>query len=165
MSEIRVIKASVNEVKTVVDLVAELLMDFNKKNNSNFIVDKDKLEKTTRKLIIRTNFGAFIAYDSENIPRGLITISEAFAIYNGGDFGVITELYVDRKSRSNGIGKLLLQNVFDFSDSMNWTKIEVGAPNADEWPRTIEFYKSNGFKQKGPKLRIDIKNCTTFMLL
>jgi GNAT superfamily N-acetyltransferase len=158
MNEIRVIKASINEVKTVVDLVAELLIDFNNKSNSNFVVDKNNLEKITRNLIIRKNFGAFIAYDSGNIPKGLITISEAFAIYNGGDFGVITELYVDRKSRSNGIGKLLLQSVFDFSDSMDWTKIEVGAPNADEWPRTLEFYKSNGFKQKGQKLRIDIKN-------
>ena len=157
MNEIRVIKASIKEVKTVVNLVAELLNDFNNKNNRNFIVDKDDLEKTTRKLIIRENFGAFIAYDSESKPKGLITISEAFAIYNGGDFGVITELYVDRNSRSEGIGKLLLQSVFDFSDSMNWTKVEVGAPNAEEWPRTIEFYKRNGFKQKGPKLRIDIK--------
>lgn len=157
MGEIKVIKASIKEVKTVVNLIAELLIDFNNKSDSNFIVDKDNLEKTTRKLIIRENFGAFIAYDSENKPKGLITISEAFAIYNGGDFGVITELYVDRNSRPEGIGKLLLQSVFDFSDSMNWIKVEVGAPNAEEWPRTIEFYKRNGFKQKGPKLRIDIK--------
>lgn len=157
MKEIKVLKASIKEVKTVVNLVAELLVDFNNRNGGNFIIDKDHLEKTTRKLIIRKNFGAFIAYDSENKPKGLITISEAFAIYNGGDFGVITELYVDRNSRSEGIGKLLLQSAFDFSDAMNWEKVEVGAPNAEEWPRTIEFYKRNGFKQKGPKLRIDIK--------
>lgn len=156
MNEIRVLKASVKEVKTVVNLVAELLEDFNTKNNNNFIVDKNPLEKVSRKLLIRKNFGAFIAYDSENNPKGLITISEAFAIYNGGDFGVITELYVDRNSRSKGIGKLLLQSVFDFSKVMNWTKVEVGAPNAEEWPRTIEFYKNNGFKQKGQKLRIEI---------
>ncbi|WP_456440425.1 GNAT family N-acetyltransferase [Psychroserpens sp.] len=157
MNKIKVIKASIKDVKVVVNLVAELLIDFNNKNDSNFIVDKDNLERTTKKLIIRENFGAFIAYDSENKPKGLITISEAFAMYNGGDFGVITELYVDRNSRSKGIGKLLLQSVFDFSDTMNWTKVEVGAPNAEEWPRTIEFYKRNGFKLKGPKLRIDIK--------
>lgn len=157
MNEIKVVKASIKEVKTVVNLIAELLIDFNNKNNRNFIIDKDELAKTTRKLIIRKNFAAFIAYDSENKPKGLITISEAFAIYNGGDFGVITELYVDRSSRSEGIGKLLLQRVIDFSDSMNWKKIEVGAPNAEEWPRTIEFYKRNGFKEKGLKLRIDIQ--------
>ena len=51
---------------------------------------------------------------------------------------------------------MLLQSVFDFSKNMNWNKIEVGAPNAQEWPRTIQFYERNGFKQKGPKLRVDI---------
>lgn len=156
MSEIKIVKATINEAETVVDLVAELLVDFNNKNNSNFIVDKIKLEKTTRNLIGRTNYGAFIAYDSANNPKGLITIAESFAIYNGGDFGVITEFYVDRNARSNGIGKLLLNHVLDFSKSMHWSKVEVGAPNAEEWPRTIHFYESNGFKQKGPKLRIDL---------
>ncbi|MFK7811864.1 MAG: GNAT family N-acetyltransferase [Maribacter sp.] len=158
MSEIRVIKATIHQVQIVSDLVAELLTDFNDENNSNFIVDKAKLEKTARDLIKRSNYGAFIAYNSENNPIGLITVAESFAIYNGGDFGVITEFYVDRNSRSNGIGKLLLNYAFDFSVSMNWNKVEVGAPNAKEWPRTIEFYERNGFKQKGPKLRIDLSN-------
>ncbi|MFK7923490.1 MAG: GNAT family N-acetyltransferase [Bacteroidia bacterium] len=158
MSTIKIIKATINDTKTVADLVAELLIDFNIKSKSNFTVDKIKLEKTTRNLIKRNNFGAFIASDSENNPKGLITVAESFAIYNGGDFGVITEFYVDRNSRSTGIGKLLLDHVFDFSESMNWTKVEVGAPNADDWPRTIKFYERNGFKQKGPKLRIDLNH-------
>ena len=158
MSEIKIIKATINEIRTVSDLVAELLIDFNNKSNSNFIVDKTELEKTTRNLIKRNNYGAFIAYDSGKKPIGLITVAESFAIYNGGDFGVITEFYVDRNSRSNGIGKLLLNHVFEFAESMNWNKIEVGAPNAEEWPRTIEFYERNGFKQKGPKLRIELNN-------
>ncbi len=156
MNEINIKKASFKEIETIVNLIAELLIDFNNKNNSNFIVDKHSLKETTTKLIARENFGAFIAYDFENKAIGLITITEAFAIYNGGDFGVITELYVNRNSRSKGIGKLLLKSVFDFSKTMNWSKIEVGAPNAEEWPRTIEFYKRSGFKQKGPKLRIDL---------
>lgn len=160
MSEVKIIKATINESKTVVDLVAELLIDFNNKNNSSFIVDKTKLETTTRNLIIRNNYGAFIAYDSENKAKGLITFAESCAIYNGGDFGVITEFYVDRNSRSKGIGKLLLNRVFNFSESMNWNKIEVGAPNAEEWPRSIKFYERNGFKLKGPKLRIDLNNCS-----
>ncbi|WP_400079085.1 GNAT family N-acetyltransferase [Winogradskyella sp. R77965] len=157
MSKIKVVKATIDEIHIVVNLVAELLIDFNNKNHSDFIVDKNKLKDVTKDIIVRDNFAAFIAYDSDYKPKGLITISGAFAIYNGGDFGVITELYVDRTSRSTGIGKLLLESAFNFSDTMNWKKVEVGAPNAKEWPRTIEFYKKNGFKQKGPKLRIDLR--------
>ena len=156
MQEIDIIKATKNDIKIIVDLITKLLIDFNNQSDSDFIVNRDTLETVTRKLITRNNFGAFIAYASKNTPVGLITISEAFAIYNGGDFGVITELYVDRNYRSAGIGKLLLQTVFKFSEVMNWNKIEVGAPNSEEWPRTLEFYKKNGFKQKGPKLRVDL---------
>ena len=156
MNKIKIIKATINDTKTIANLVAELLIDFNNKNTSNFIVDKIQLEKVAKNLIKRSNYAAFIAYDSEKKPKGIITIAEAFAIYNGGYFGVITEFYVDRDSRSKGIGRLLLQSVFEFSNNMNWCKIEVGAPNAQEWPRTIQFYERNGFKQKGPKLRVDI---------
>ncbi len=35
-------------------------------------------------------------------------------------------IYVDRTVRSEGIGKLLLQGAFDFSEAMNWKKVEVG---------------------------------------
>ncbi len=159
MSEINIIKATINETKTIANLVAELLIDFNTMSNSSFIVDKIELEKTIRNLIRRNNYGAFIAYDSENSPRGLITIAESSAIYNGGDFGVITEFYVDRNSRSYGIGKLLLNHVLNFSRLMNWNKVEVGAPNAEQWPRTIQFYKRNGFIEKGIKLRINVNDC------
>lgn len=158
MQEIKIKKATEKDLDIIVDLVAKLLLDFNDRSGSKFIVNRDKLKGVTKKLITRTNFGAFIAYDSKNIPIGLITLTEAFAIYNGGDFGVITELYVDGNSRSKGIGKLLLKSAFKFAEEMNWTKIEVGAPNSDDWPRTLEFYLRNGFKPKGPKLRVELKS-------
>ena len=86
----------------------------------------------------------------------MITIAHSFAIYNGGDFGVITELYVDRNQRSKGIGKLLLDKAYEFARQHDWQKIEVGAPDKTAWPRTIDFYKQNGFSEKGPKLRIQL---------
>lgn len=157
MQEIIIIKATEKDINIIVDLVTKLLMDFNNRSGSAFIVDTGKLEGVTKNLVTRNNFGAFIAYDIKNTPVGLITLTEAFAIYNGGDFGVITELYVDGNSRSKGIGELLLQAAFKFAQEMNWTKIEVGAPNSDDWPRTLEFYIKNGFKPKGVKLRIELK--------
>ena len=64
--------------------------------------------------------------------------------------------YVDKNYRSKGLGELLLKTGLNFSKTRHWKKIEVGAPNADEWPRTIKFYQENGFSLKGPKLRIEI---------
>jgi GNAT superfamily N-acetyltransferase len=151
-----IIKADIQDSAIVSDLIGNLLSDFNTKSGSDFIIDTKKLKLIVEKLIIRTNYAAFIAYDLDQKPIGLITIAESFAVYNGGDFGVITELYVDKNSRSKGLGKLLLNSAYEFSKTMSWKKIEVGTPNSEEWPRTLKFYKKNGFKTKGTKLRIEI---------
>lgn len=151
-----IVKAEIRDSGIVAQLIGDLLTDFNNRSGSDFIVNTEKLKVVVEKLITRNNYGAFIAYDLNKKPIGLITIAESFAVYNGGDFGVITELYVDKNNRSKGIGELLLKTAYEFSKTMNWKKIEVGAPNIEEWPRTLEFYKKNGFKTKGPKLRIEL---------
>lgn len=66
-------------------------------------------------------------------------------------------MYVDKNHRLIGIGKSLLKEVFKFAKTMGWKKIEVGAPRAEEWPRTIQFYQDNGFELKGPKLRVEVQ--------
>lgn len=157
MSEIQIYRATTIDSTIVSSLIGELLKDFNERSGSNFLIDITKIDETCKDLLTRDNYAAFIAIDqSIHKPVGVITISQATAIYNGGDFGVITELYVDRDIRSKGIGKLLIKNALDFGRNQNWTRIEVGAPNKDEWPRTLDFYKRNGFDEKGIKLRISI---------
>ena len=151
-----IIKADIKDSEIVSYLIGNLLSDFNTRSGSDFIINTKKLKSIVEKLIIRNNYGVFIAYDLNQNPIGLITISESFAVYNGGDFGVITELYVDKNNRSKGLGELLLKSAYKFAKTMGWKKIEVGAPDTEEWPRTLEFYNRNGFKTKGTKLRIEI---------
>ncbi|MFN8437823.1 MAG: GNAT family N-acetyltransferase [Cytophagales bacterium] len=159
MNTIKIKKCDRSQSAIVTDLIIELLRDFNERSGSNFVIDKDIIQETTNKLIDREKFGCYVAFEEEK-PVGLITISHCFAIYNGGDFGVITELYVDREKRSRGIGKLLLEKAYEFAKHNDWTKLEVGAPTKTEWPRTIEFYIENGFEEKGPKLRLKLNNLT-----
>ena len=157
MNNYSINKATIKDSTLLSKLICELLKDFNERSRSNFVIDEAKVENTCKELLPRENFGGFIAMDNQtNTAVGAITITQATAIYNGGDFGVITELYVDRNTRSKGIGKLLIQSALEFARTKNWSKVEVGAPNKSEWPRTIEFYKNNGFEEKGPKLRIII---------
>ena len=155
MDTYKIFKATIKDSGLLAKLICELLKDFNQRSGSSFIIDEPKVDETCKELLPRENFAGFIAIDKRtNEPVGMITIAQATAIYNGGDFGVITELYVDRNIRSNGIGKLLIENALEFARTKNWEKVEVGAPNKDEWQRTVEFYKKNGFVEKGPKLRI-----------
>ena len=157
MNNFTIRRADKDDSKILTDLVCELLMDFNIQSKSNFNIDKIIIKSTCAELLGRSNFGGFLAFIKlTNQVVGMITITQATAIYNGGDFGVITELYVDRNIRSKGIGKLLLEAAIEFAKQMGWSKVEVGAPKKEDWPRTIDFYKSNGFEEKGPKLRINI---------
>lgn len=147
-----IIKCNYSHATIAADLVIALLKDFNERSGSNFDIDKGAILETTVKLLKRTAFGCYIAFENES-PVGLITIAPCFAIYNGGDFGVITELYVRPDKRSTGLGSLLLEKAYEFAKLNKWTKLEVGAPDKTMWPRTIDFYKQNGFEEKGPKLR------------
>ncbi|MCR6639902.1 MAG: GNAT family N-acetyltransferase [Sporocytophaga sp.] len=157
MTTFTIKKATKDDSGLVSKLICELLKDLNERSGSNFIIDSSKVENTYIELLSRDNFAGYIAENTlTNEAIGVITIAQATAIYNGGDFGVITELYVDRNLRSVGIGKSLIKNALEFARVKGWKKIEVGAPNKTEWPRTIEFYKKNGFEEKGLKLRISI---------
>lgn len=154
-AHIQIIRCTEIHIDIIADLIIALLKDFNERSKASFLIDKEGITATITTLINRDTFGCYIALDNKK-PVGLITIAHSFAIYNGGDFGVITELYVDHNQRSNGIGKLLLEKAYEFARQHGWQKIEVGAPNKSEWPRTLEFYKQNGFSEKGPKLRITL---------
>lgn len=154
-NNLKIVRCTKEQVEIITDLIIRLLKNFNERSGSNFNIDRTEIFETTTKLIGRETFGCYVAF-AENKPVGLITIAPCFAIYNGGDFGVITELYVDQTVRSLGIGKLLLDKVFEFAKLNGWTKLEVGAPNKTEWPRTIDFYKKNGFEEKDLKLRIKL---------
>jgi len=156
MNNISIAKCGRAQLPVISGLIIDLLKDFNERSASNFAVDRKFITDTADKLIDRETFGCYVAFENQ-MPVGLITISHSFAIYNGGDFGVITELYVAKEQRSRGIGKLLLEKAYEFAKHHNWTKIEVGAPNKSEWPRTIDFYKENGFEEKGPKLRLNLE--------
>src|SRR6478735_3920900 len=139
-------KATTADSALAARLIGELLHDFNEKSGATFTIDIDKLKATAEELLKRDNYAIYFAFTSDGTVAGLITLSQGSAIYNGGDFCVITELYVSHAHRSSGIGNLLLEQAKVFAAEKGWKKIEVGAPDVMAWPRTIEFYKKNGFK-------------------
>ncbi|WP_419177305.1 GNAT family N-acetyltransferase [Ruegeria halocynthiae] len=83
----------------------------------------------------------------------MIMLNECAAIYAGGVFGEISELYVLPKLRSRGTAGALIQEAVDLGCSRKWNRLEVGAPNQPEWKRTFDFYIRSGFDEVGPRLR------------
>lgn len=86
-------------------------------------------------------------------PIGVMTLYECAAIYAGGKFGVISELYVRPEMRSKGVAEQLLDHAQQEALARGWKRIEVGAPRQPDWHRTLNFYLRNGFEEVGPRLR------------
>ncbi|MGR3759105.1 GNAT family N-acetyltransferase [Roseobacteraceae bacterium NS-SX3] len=84
---------------------------------------------------------------------GLIMLNECAAVYAGGRFGEISELYVDPAWRSRGIAARLVEQAVEHGRAKGWHRLEVGAPSQPAWARTLSFYKRNGFDETGPRLR------------
>jgi len=85
-------------------------------------------------------------------PVGLIVLNQCTAIYALGDFGEISELFVDPTLRSSGLGAKLIEKAVEFAQSKSWTMLEVGAPDVPRWQRTVDFYLRSGFWEIGPRL-------------
>jgi GNAT superfamily N-acetyltransferase len=98
---------------------------------------------------------ALVAKDNGRVV-GILTLNECAAIYAGGVFGEISELYVLPEYRNAAIGGKLLKAADGFARSRNWPFLEVGTPGQPRWQRTLDFYLANGFSLIGPRLERNV---------
>ena len=98
-------------------------------------------------------FVALLARGEGGEAVAVLTLTETFAIYAGGRYGVIDELYVAPPHRSAGVGRFLLEAAAAVGRERGWRRIDVTAPAGERWRRTVAFYERNRFVFTGPKLR------------
>jgi len=89
-----------------------------------------------------------------NETVAFFTLGESFSIFAHGKYGIINELWVNEKFRSKGVGKAVIQEILKIGSERNWKRIDVSAPPNEEWDRTFNFYKNNGFIFTGRKLKV-----------
>ncbi|MWC27601.1 GNAT family N-acetyltransferase [Paenibacillus sp. MMS18-CY102] len=122
---------------------------------SGIIIDEFSIQQTCESLLSNIDhYIAYVALDHSETCIGVITTFETYALYACGKIGTIQELYVAPEHRSMHVGKVLLQCVIDYGKTHSWRRIEVGAPNAQLWGRTLSFYKNMGFSEIGPRLKL-----------
>lgn len=90
----------------------------------------------------------------EGQPVGALMLSPCAAIYAGGAFGEISELYVIPACRSTGIARALIAAASVEGRLRGWKRLEVGAPAQPAWARSLAFYRREGFAEIGPRLRL-----------
>ncbi|MCJ8299425.1 MAG: GNAT family N-acetyltransferase [Pseudomonadales bacterium] len=145
-----IIEAGDNESEEVAELVKELLVELEPGNAA--AIDNMQLAQIAKSLLSSGKMWAFLVrHNDSNIA--VITLHECAAIYAGGVFGEISELFVKPEYRSAKVGDLLLRSAIDKSRELGWKRLEVGSPPANESPRTIKFYENKGFKCSGLRLR------------
>lgn len=117
--------------------------------------DVETLARTAATVIGDPGVIAAIAY-ADDRPVGVITLNECTAIYAGGKFGEISELYVCPHTRSQGVAPHLIELALSHARLRGWKRLEVGAPRQPKWSRTLNFYLRNGFRELGPRLCRDV---------
>ena len=144
----KIITAGITDSRLVAGFVAALLKELSDGGH----YDPDDLLELTADLLAREEVVGLLAFEGD-LPLGLIMLNQCAAIYAGGLFGEITELYVVPDKRSNGVAQKLLLAARDLGRARGWKRLEVGAPNQPQWQRSLQFYQREGFLVTGPRLR------------
>jgi GNAT superfamily N-acetyltransferase len=111
---------------------------------------------TARKLLGGNNVWAFLAESDTGEHAGVLALNACAAIYAGGYFGEVTELYVRPAFRNQHVGSQLIHAAIEFGKTQGWSRLEVGAPPIPQWKRTVSFYQQNGFVKLGPRLKLPL---------
>jgi GNAT superfamily N-acetyltransferase len=142
---VQVRRAHVDEAPVVAVLVSRLLAELTGEEP-----DTRALLETTRKLLAAGDVAALLVLVDQR-PAGMVTLNQCAAIYAGGRFGEISELYVGPDDRSAGLGRHLIEAAVAHAREAGWTRLEVGAPDLPRWQRSADFYAANGFTLVGPR--------------
>ncbi len=144
-------KINPTDIKSIVKLLKSLYLELGEK--------KECIQHVTEELISEfiknnNNYEILKASEDKNII-GFITLSESQAIYCGGKYGLIDELYVLPEYRSEKVGSLLIEEVKKIGLDNRWMRIAVTAPSNNN-SRTMKFYEENKFAFAGPKLSYEL---------
>lgn len=147
--------ATPSETEIVLTFVEKLLVELSDEGDEFSGLDR---EKTLQDIAATADrFHPFLAKNEQGEVIGVMTVVESFAIYAGGNYGVIDELYVAPAYRAHGVGAQFIEAVKALGREKGWARVDVTAPPEEKWRRTVAFYERQGFVFTGPKLRLRIE--------
>ena len=152
MNTISIRKATLDEFPLVVSLVGALLKELGAEGDEAGKLAVEQLASLARQGGDRHI--AFLAFDADDSPIGVLTLAESMAIYAKGHYGIINEMFVAPEFRSTGVGARLIAAAVAESKSRGWRRIDVTAPESLVWAPTRRFYEQQGFTFTGPKMKL-----------
>ena len=149
---IAVVQAGVEQAAVVFRLVGRLLRELGEEGDEAGPLDEAALAEAWRAR--HDQQFAFLALAEDSSEVGVVTVAESFAVYAGGRYGIINEMYVAPDYRSAGVGARLIEAVEALGRARGWRRLDVTAPESARWSRTRRFYERLGFTLVGPKLKL-----------
>jgi GNAT superfamily N-acetyltransferase len=144
-------RVGVESSELVFEGVERLLRELGEEGAESGELDRAALARAWREEGSRAL--ALLALTAEGELAGVLTLFEAFAIYAGGRYGIINEMYVVPAHRGVSLGAGLIAAAVWVGRERGWRRIDVTAPESERWSRTRRFYEQQGFVFAGPKLK------------
>ncbi len=91
-----------------------------------------------------------VAVDEKNDAAGFISCHGATVLHEGGFVYEIKELFIEKKYRKAGIGKMLIKQLQETLAKRLYQRLEIAVNNKRS--DLIQFYKNNGFAMTHVKM-------------
>ncbi|MBF0416601.1 MAG: GNAT family N-acetyltransferase [Magnetococcales bacterium] len=153
---IKIRKADPEDVPQVVDMVGALLQEIMQSIGVNvFDYNTEDATLQLEDFLNLEKYHVFLACEEKGKPVGMLSVCESCALYAGGVFGMIPELYVYPDFRCQKVGHALIEQTKAFGRTRNWKRLEVTTPPLPQYDKTLAFYEREGFAiTGGRKLKV-----------
>jgi GNAT superfamily N-acetyltransferase len=152
MAELNIEVAQPHEAFAVLELIEELLMELEDEGVDIPWVNREKLHADIRKNLnteARLNEApgrllAILAKDQNGVAVGVLTLTQTFALYAGGEYGVIDEMYVRPEYRGQDIERQLLDEAVAVATRRRWFHLDITGREGDRSERAGRFSRGLG---------------------
>jgi GNAT superfamily N-acetyltransferase len=148
---VKIEKALASELDAAAGMLKELYIELGEESESVAYLTKNLLEELTA-----SGTQIYLAKLDGGEITGFMTLTECQAIYAGGRYGLLDEMYIKPEYRSKDIGAELVKEAKNIGLLRKWSRIDVTAPTEERWVRTVKFYEKCGFVFTGPKMKLKI---------
>ena len=158
IATITIQRTTVEDSHEIAVMVGELLAEITHAIGvQSFNFDLDETTARLKDFLNQEKYFVFVARDAIENLVGFASLYESHALYAGGSFGTIPELYVRPEYRSKNVGLSLLSHAKSFGASRGWKRLEVTTPPLPQFDKTLAFYEREGFAiTGGRKLKVTL---------
>lgn len=139
--------ATHDDAQTVSGMLKALGNEMAERAGAVVNTDRNSIETLFEKYL-DTKFRAIILEEGDRVI-GFATFYESFALYAGGSYMTVTELFIDPENRSKNYGAKALAWLKEYGRKEGYNRIELTTPPIPEFQRSLDFYLRNGFEITG----------------